>query len=247
MLTNAQLKHLQSLKLKRDRQNYGEFIIEGDKLVTEALLENVEIKLICAEKQWISLHQHAIPSTVRVEEVTVKQLEKISSLSTPQSVIAMIAQPANANGLTAEKQKWTIVLDNIQDPGNLGTIIRSADWFGITTIICSKNCVDQYNPKAVQASMGSIFRVKMRYTDIEQFLKKTPIKKYAAMLDGKNISTMQFGKEGILVIGSESHGITDAVLQLCDEKITIGKTGKAESLNAAVATSILIYRIVAGN
>lgn len=244
MITNAQLKHLQSLKLKKYRQNYAEFIIEGDKLITEALLEDVQLKLICATKQWISLHQHAIASTTQVEEVTEKQLEKISNLSTAPEVIAIAPAAKYVFDPAVFRNQWILALDEINDPGNLGTIIRSADWFGIQLILCSTHCVELYNPKTVQASMGSIFRVKLMYGDLQSMLMKSNLKKYAATLSGKKINQVQFEDAGILVIGSESHGIRNEILQLCDIEITIPKKGKAESLNAAVATSVILSKII---
>ena len=246
MITNAQLKHLQSLKLKKYRQNYDEFIIEGDKLITEALLEDVHLKLICATNQWISLHQHAISSNIQVEEITEKQLEKISNLTTPPPVIAIAKMETYSFDPKMVRNNWVIALDEINDPGNLGTIIRSADWFGIKIILCSAHCVELYNPKVIQASMGSIFRVKLIYGDLQSLLLKSTVKKYAATLSGKKINQMKFEEEGILVIGSESHGIGEKILQLCDQEITIPKKGKAESLNAAVATSVLLSKIMYG-
>jgi len=240
MLTQAQIKHLQNLKLKKYRQNYAEFIIEGDKLITEALLENAELKLICANKHWIDLHEHALPSGVPVVEVTDRQIEKISSLTTPQDVIAVIPFFKSRQHRPVLKGRWTLALDGINDPGNFGTIIRSADWFGIETIYCSEHCVELYNPKVIQASMGSVFRVEMIYGDIEAFLQQAQVKKYAATLNGISLKETVLGDEGICVIGSESHGISPAILKLCDVEITIPKKGRAESLNAAIATSILL-------
>ena len=135
-------------------------------------------------------------------------------------------------------------MDTIQDPGNLGTIIRIADWFGVKAIICSDNCTDMYNPKVVQSTMGSLGRVEVLYTNIAVWLKKNAdINIYAAALEGKNISELKCLTEGIIVIGNESKGISEEVMQLCTQKITIPKTGEAESLNAAVATGIILSHI----
>jgi len=139
------------------------------------------------------------------------------------------------------KQKLTLVLDNIQDPGNMGTIIRTADWFGVDNIICSHACADKYNPKVVQSTMGSLSRVNVYYTDLGEWLQKnTSIKIYATALDGNNISTVNNIKEAIIIIGNEGKGISEPVMQLVNEKITIPKIGEAESLNAAVATGIIL-------
>ena len=140
--------------------------------------------------------------------------------------------------------KITLVLDTIQDPGNLGTIIRIADWFGVTDIICSEGCADMYNPKVVQSTMGSLGRVNIVYTDLANWLKENKqVNIYSATLKGKDIATLGKLKEGILIIGNEANGISDEVMQLVNEKITIPKIGKAESLNAAVATGIILALI----
>ena len=243
MLTKARIKHLQNLKLKKYRQNYTEFVIEGDKLITEALVENADIHLIAATKTWISDHKHKIPEPIILEEISEKELEKISSFKTPQSAIALVGIPHSDIKKSLEKADWILVLDGIHDPGNLGTIIRSADWFGVHTIVCSADCVELYNPKVIQATMGSLFRVQVFYMDIGEFLQQSGKTVYAATLNGENIFRIKFEKSGILVIGSESQGIRPEVLKQCSASISIPAYGKAESLNAAVATSILLSRI----
>jgi len=245
-LTKARIKHLQNLKLKKYRQNYTEFVIEGDKLITEALVEKANILLLAATKPWIGEHKHKIPKHIAVEEVSEKEMEKISSFKTPQAAIALIKIPKQDNKKSLKKEDWLLVLDGIQDPGNLGTIIRSADWFGVHTIVCSDDCVELYNPKVIQATMGSLFRVELYYSNIGEFLLQSNKIKYAATLNGENIFQVNFEKPGILVIGSESHGIRPEVLKHCTTEISIPAYGKAESLNAAVATSILLSRIRGG-
>jgi len=239
-LTTAQIKHLQSLKLKKYRQNYDEFIIEGDKLVTEALLGNEVMPLLIATDEWIVNNKATLPSHLQVEIAKQKDLDKISSLSTAPPVMALVKQRIYAISDIQVNDNWILALDGINDPGNLGTIIRSADWFGISTIICSNNCVDVYNPKVVQSTMGSLFHVKVIYTDLHDFVATNKHKCVAATLDGQQAYDYKFDKEGILLIGSESHGITEAIVSLIQNKITIPSFGKAESLNAAVATSILL-------
>ncbi|MFI5171359.1 MAG: TrmH family RNA methyltransferase [Chitinophagales bacterium] len=243
MVTKARLKHLQSMKLKKYRQNYAEFVIEGDKLTTEALLEKADMLLLAATKKWLADNKIKLPKNIPVEEVSEKELEKISSLKTPPPVVALMKAPVNSIHDIQLSGRWTLVLDGINDPGNLGTIIRSADWFGFKTIVCGKDCVELYNPKVVQSTMGSIFRIGVIYDDIGSFLRKASPKKYAAVLNGIEMTKIKPGKEGILVIGSESHGISKEIIELCDEKISIRSFGKAESLNAAVAASILMNYI----
>jgi RNA methyltransferase, TrmH family len=164
-------------------------------------------------------------------------------LSTPNNVLAVFEKKiVTAPGTI--KGKITIALDTIQDPGNFGTIIRTADWFGVEHIICSAGCADMYNPKVVQSTMGSLARVNIFYTDLTNWLQENnSFKKYAADLDGKNIGTIKNIKEAIIIIGNEGKGISNDVMKLVDEKITIPKIGDAESLNAAVATGIILSHL----
>jgi len=174
----------------------------------------------------------------------MKDIEKISTLKTPQEVIGLVKIPIwatlNYNSL---KQKFSLVLDNIQDPGNMGTIIRTADWFGITDIVCSEDTVDVYNPKVVQATMGSLARVNVHYVSLEQVLPQIGLPVFGAMLDGENIYNSNFDTEGLLVMGNEGNGISPAIERLITTKITIPRAGKAESLNVAIATAILCSEI----
>ncbi len=240
MLTTAQIKHLKSLKLKKYRQNYDEFIIEGDKLVTEALLGNEDMTLLIATDEWIVNNKATLPAHVAVEIAKQKDLDTISSLSTAPPVMALVKQRTYTIADIEVRDNWILALDGINDPGNLGTIIRSADWFEISTIVCSNNCVELYNPKVVQSTMGSIFHVKTIYTDLHAFIATNKHICVAATLDGQQVYGFQFDKQGILVIGSESHGISASILSLIQQRITIPSFGKAESLNAGVATSILL-------
>jgi TrmH family RNA methyltransferase len=140
-------------------------------------------------------------------------------------------------------KKFSIVLDGIQDPGNMGTIIRTADWYGIENIICSEDCVEVYNPKVVQATMGSLSRMNVHYVDLEEILAHTKLPVYGALLDGENIYNTNFGTEGLIVMGNEGKGLTDKVKQLVTRAITIPRGGKAESLNVAIATAIFCSEI----
>lgn len=174
----------------------------------------------------------------------MKDIEKISTLKTPQEVIGLVKIPLwptlNYNSL---KQKFSLVLDNIQDPGNMGTIIRTADWFGIADIICSEDTVDVYNPKVVQATMGSLARVNIHYNNLAEVLPKIKLPIFGAMLDGENIYNTGFGTEGLLIMGNEGNGISPAIEGLITTKITIPRAGEAESLNVAIATAILCSEI----
>lgn len=243
MLTNSQLKHFQSLKLKKYRQNYAEFLVEGHKLVTEALLEMAPVQHIIATPAWIDAHQHTVFNSVSILAASEKELAKISTLTTPPPVMAVLKIREISVESIDFRHQWSLVLDGISDPGNLGTIIRSADWFGVRNIVCSEQCVELYNPKVIQSTMGSLFRMKVIYTSLPEFLAEQTMPKYAATLNGENIHTVHWEKEGFIVTGSESHGISEEVLAVCDKQITIPGPGNAESLNAAVATSIILSKL----
>jgi RNA methyltransferase, TrmH family len=243
MLGKSKTKYIQSLGQKKARDEEGLFIAEGPRIVAELLAENsMPVKEIYALRSWADEHG-AITNGISVTVITEDELGKISQLSTPNQVVALVGKASHTE--LTPPGKVSLLLDGIQDPGNLGTIIRIADWFGIDQIICSADCADQYNPKVVQATMGSISRVQLQYTDPVSWLsghKTIPV--YAAALDGKDIAEIPVLKEGIIIIGNESKGIRPQVMELATERITIPKKGKAESLNAAVATGIILSRLL---
>ena len=217
---------------------------EGPKLVKELLEADApSVKEVYGLKDWLDDNQKLLNKTVAIE-ITEIELEKISQLTTPNKVVAIVQQYELGETITT-KDQITLALDNIQDPGNLGTIIRIADWFGIKQIVCSPDSADMYNIKVVQSTMGSIARVKVYYTDLEEWLgSQKGISIYAASLDGENVTTMKKIKEGIIVFGNESKGISSELLNMSTVKITIPKKGKAESLNVAVAVGIILSHIV---
>lgn len=240
MLVKSKVKYIQTLGQKQFREQEGLFIAEGPKLVLELLLSGTaKIQELFALADWINENKKQLAKT-KVTEITEKELERISQLKTPNKVLAIVQQFDNSATIDT-KDKISLVLDNVQDPGNLGTIIRTADWFGIEQIICSPDTADVYNSKVVQATMGSIARVRVFYTDLGKWLaeqKEVPI--YAAVLGGEDVAAMKKIQDGIIIIGNESKGISDEILRLADVKITIPQKGKAESLNAAVATGIIL-------
>jgi RNA methyltransferase, TrmH family len=242
MLGKQKAKYIQSLGQKKQRDAEGLFIAEGPKIVAELIQSFPQyIKEVYAVKEWIKENDHL--HITSLTEVTEDELEKISQLKTPYQVVAVVKK-FNKGEQPDVKGKISLVLDTIQDPGNLGTIIRIADWFGVDQIICSNDCADVYNPKVVQATMGSIARVNIFYTDLPAWLqqqKDTRI--YATMLEGTDVTKMDTIKEGLIIIGNESKGISDEIVELVNEKITIPKKGKAESLNAAVAVGIVLAHI----
>jgi RNA methyltransferase, TrmH family len=239
------VKLARSLQHKKTRQEKGLFIIEGDKMVRELLLSGLSTRYLAGTEEWMSINHSIIPQHVSCLQLMPEELKKASSLSTPNLVMAVAEIPRENFTHEQISGKLSLMMDEVQDPGNLGTIIRLADWFGIHTIICSKGTVDPYNPKVVQASMGSILRIRLHYTEAVPFLKlykKTigqPV--YGAFIDGQNLYDNVLSSSGILVMGNESAGISNEVGNLVDNRISIPRvTGAgAESLNVAIATAIL--------
>ena len=246
MINKSAVKYIQSLQHKKFRDEYNAFIAEGPKVVLELLQYNLfeceHIYCNAAGLQTLSDKIKKLYSD-KIIEVEDFELEKISALSTANNLLGIFKKKPAFKSINISN-KLTLFLDDIQDPGNLGTIIRTADWFGIETIFCSSATADCYNPKVVQSTMASLGRVNVFYGNlIEELTKHQNIKKYAAVLAGRKLSNVGKIEEGILIIGNESKGISATVLELVEEKITIPKIGDAESLNAAVATGIILYSI----
>lgn len=241
MVTKNQVKYIQSLGQKKWRDKEDCFIAEGPKLIKELLdAKNCRIHKIYALKEWIDDTR----TSADINEVSPDELQKISQLTTPNQVLA-IAEKIKWENEPVIKGKVSLALDTIQDPGNMGTIIRLADWFAIKNIFCSTDSVDVYNSKVVQASMGSITRVRVEYLDLLPWLKSNnDIRIYSTVLNGRDITKTEKINEGIIVTGNESKGISDDILKLSDAQITIPKKGGAESLNAAVATGIILSHLV---
>lgn len=238
MISKNEVKYIQSLSHKKNRDAEGVFIAETPKLVNELLQSHVSLKKIYATEEWQPQSSIDIP----VEVVDEIMLQRISQLETPNKVVA-VAEKKKLPPLQL-KNHLTLVLDGIQDPGNMGTIVRIADWFGITQIVASKDTADCYNPKAVQSSMGSIARVYVWYEDAVPVLVNAAVPVYGALLQGKSVYKMAHLKEGVLVIGNESRGIREPLLPLIQHPVTIPRIGGAESLNAAVATGILLSHLL---
>ncbi|MBL7724249.1 MAG: RNA methyltransferase [Chitinophagaceae bacterium] len=242
MLVKSKIKYIQSLGQKKFRDEAGVFIAEGPKIVQELLKADPStVKEVYGVKEWINENKKLLGQTGNVE-ISETDLEKISHLKTPNKVLAVVNQ--FSGGVIDAKDRITLALCDIQDPGNLGTIIRIADWFGVGQVICSEDSADVYNPKVIQSTMGSIARVKVFYTDIKKWLsdqRGTNI--YATVLDGEDITQMKKIKQGIILIGNESKGISPEILQLANDRVTIPNKGKAESLNAAVATGIVLSHL----
>ena len=246
MLSKTHTKYIQSLQHKKFRDEHGVFLAEGPKVVMDLLNSR---KFVCKElfalNNWIEEHgkQLSLLHDTVITDVEDFELQKISALSTANAVLAVFEKRKPVNEF-ATASKITLALDTIQDPGNLGTIIRIADWFGIENIICSIGCADMYNAKVIQSTMGSLGRVNVIYTDLVKWLKDNDkVKIYAASLEGEDVKAVGKLKEGILIIGNEANGVSDEVMELVNEKITIPQIGQAESLNAAVATGIILSHV----
>ncbi len=242
MISRSQFKYIQSLGQKKYRDEAGVFIAEGPKLVKELLqCKNTGFIHLYALDEWIKTNEKLLPG-IDITIIDEGELKRISQLKTPNQVIAIVTKFETKELVT--EGKISLVLDAIQDPGNLGTIIRIADWFAIPQIICSHDCADVYNPKVVQATMGSIARVKVFYTALPEWIKQQgKIRVYVTMLEGKDVTKMNSLTEGLIIIGNESKGISNELLLYANEKITIPKKGKAESLNAAVAAGIILSNL----
>jgi len=250
MLSRNQLKLLTSLHLQKYRQELGVFPVEGVKMVNELLASNFEIQGIYATAEWInSPYATSVDPNTTLTVINDQELQKISNLNAPNQVVA-IARMKSPEPFRVLHNEWILALDQIRDPGNLGTIIRTADWFGINRIVASYGTADLYNPKVVQASMGSVFRVPVHYAPLREFLAgcNADMPVFGAFLDGQKIQDAAFGSQGILVIGNESHGISFEIESLITRRVTILKAapsgqGRAESLNASLATAIFCYEI----
>ena len=242
MLIKSQVKYIQSLSHKKLRDSEGVFVAEGPKLINELLSARLPLQELYAVKEWIEVQ--AQPLAGSVTEISQGELERISQLQTPNQVLGIFKKP-DFSANTPLRNTVSLMLDTIQDPGNLGTIIRCADWFGISQVYCSADCADAWNSKVVQATMGSIARVQVAYGSLEQWLEQEPgLPTYAAVLEGTDLRKQPPIKEGIIIIGNESKGISDAILARCSNRITIPRHGQAESLNAAVATGIILSHLV---
>ncbi|TSA23789.1 MAG: RNA methyltransferase [Bacteroidetes bacterium] len=243
MLTKSQIQFIKSLQLKKYRDQHRCFVAEGSKLVLELARSRFSIRQVYALPDWHS--NHTLPSSIPVEPVKPFEMERITGLSTPGPVLAVVDIPGMQPDPLCWEENLTLVLDDIRDPGNLGTMIRIADWFGIRQMLCSPDCVDCYNSKVVQATMGSIARVAITYLELPGFLasldKQTPV--YGMMLDGQDIYLSEPVHNGLLVVGNEAHGISEEVATYVKHRLSIpfypaDREDHAESLNAAVATGI---------
>ncbi len=245
MISKNQIQFIKSLSINKYRRVHNQFVAEGPKVTDELLNSSLRISGIFALPEWIRINKTRAQGDFEVFEVSEKELSRISNLKSPNQVLAVVKIPEMRTPIN-RIDDLVLMLDNISDPGNMGTIIRTADWFGIQSIICSENCVDIYNPKVVQATMGSLFRVEVYYADLKRYLSEIPVDQiiYGAFQDGDNLYETKLNQKSILIIGNEANGISNDLIPYISNKITIpdyakDKQKSAESLNASIATAIL--------
>ena len=236
MITNIHIKFIKSLAHKKNRLKHQLFIVEGKKNVEELLDSDFEIHSLFATDDWVKLHPR-----LNIIKVSNDQLSKISIQKNPNQVLAIVKIKHKS---LDNNNNIILVLDGINDPGNLGTIIRVCDWFGVKDIVCSNNSVDCYNSKVVQSSMGSIFRVSVFYTNLSKYLSGVSSSIFGGFVEGNNVKKISFPKKLHLIMGNESNGISNDIARLITNKVKIRSIGKkTESLNVAISTSIILHEI----
>jgi len=237
MITKNQIKYIRGLSLKKNRIKEQCFVVEGEKCLAELLNSSFEIVELFALKDWIDENKSVFD---KIQAISFKELERISNLRSPNKVLAVVKMKEQE--IIQSKSTVTLVLDDINDPGNLGTIIRMCDWFGVQQIICSENTVDIYNSKVVQSTMGSLFRTHVIYTDLIKYFAKVTTPVYGAYMDGENVKDIKINHKAHLVMGNEANGISEKVEKYISKRVAIKNIGgNTESLNVAVATSILLH------
>ena len=242
MVSKAKIKYLKSLQVKKYRKQEQSFVVEGAKSVQELLGSGFEVIWVGGTENFLQNHDRQLSSKkIEVTEVSAKELAQLGSFQTNETVIAVAKMKRNS--LPDLKDEFSLVLDDLRDPGNVGTIIRTADWYGIKNIIASEETADFYNPKTISATMGSFCRVNVFYTNLSEFFSQKKLPVFGAFMDGVDIHQLDFGKSGLIVIGNESNGISGEVSQFVQQRITIPKMGGAESLNAGIATGIILDNI----
>lgn len=235
-MTNNQIKLIRSLALKKNRAKHQLFVVEGQKNVQELLKSDYEIETLFATNSWIEKYPG-----VTAEKIVKTELSRISNQKSPNEVLALVKMK---NNLTSPDSAVTLILDDINDPGNMGTIIRICDWFGVHSIICSNNTVDVYNPKVIQSAMGSIFRVVVTYTNLLEYMKDVNVPIYGACMNGQDVNNISFPERLYLVMGNEANGINKQLYQFIGNQVKIRNVGReVDSLNVAAATSILLHKI----
>ncbi|GAB3273867.1 RNA methyltransferase [Larkinella harenae] len=240
MLSKSLSKYIQSLHQKKYRQEHGAFLVEGSINVLELCASNYQIELLLVTEDFYRENGPQLDKQrTRLEIVTADELKRVGSLVVNDSSLA-VAKTKENHFLSADPDEFVLMLDDIRDPGNLGTIIRIADWYGIRKLICSPSTADVYNPKVISASKGSFTRVEWYYCPLSTYLSERagqPV--FGAFLDGANVHTQVFGKSGYIILGNEANGISEEVERFVNQRITIPRYGQAESLNVGIATAVI--------
>jgi len=242
-MNNNELKYIQSFAHKKHWDQESVFIVEGPKLLQEVLKSDWVIEKIYATQEWLDVQSIFEAPHELIDSIL---LARISYLQQPNQVLALVRKKEDTTPLVFKNQ-FTLMLDGIQDPGNVGTIIRTADWFGIQQVIVSQDTAQLYNPKVLQSTMGSFLRVRVQVQNLEEVLASSKLPVYGALLKGENVFQSKMQNEGFLVIGNESKGIRPNLLPYIKYPITIPNFGNAESLNAAVATGIILGSLIKSN
>jgi len=247
MISKSKIRFIRSLQNKKVRDEERLFVIEGDKLVREFLAARFPVRMLIAKPEFLSsLLPEMIQNINEIEAVSYEELKQISTLKTPHNALAIVQMPESEMIVSEIIKQFCVALDFVQDPGNMGTIIRAAGWFGIKNIVCSVDCVDVYNSKVIQASMGALLHVNVFYTDLKTLFTnaiKNSVPVYGTMLDGKSIYDHKLDNKGIILLGNESKGISDELIPFITEKIRIPKYSNAkegiDSLNVGMAASVV--------
>lgn len=239
MLTKATVKLVQSLGDKRSRKEHGLFVAEGPKTVSELPASKIKVKTLFATESWTLVNPGMLTNT-EIVLVSEKELKQLSHLVTPNEVVALCEIPDVMMNEQDIRAGFTLALDTIQDPGNLGTIIRIADWYGIRNILCSPGCADVYGPKVLNASMGSFLRVSVFEVDLVEFFSGNPdLPVFGALLEGQSLYRVEFPDAGVLLVGNEGSGVSESLRRFISLPVFIPRRGAAESLNAAVAAGVI--------
>jgi TrmH family RNA methyltransferase len=247
MISKNKIKFINSLQKKKVRDDEKLYVIEGDKLVREFLNASVPVRILVAKAEFLgSLAPELTRSVKEIENVSYEELKQISTLKTPHNAMAVVQMPEHELKMSEIINQFCVALDFVQDPGNMGTIIRAAGWFGIKNIICSMDCVDVYNPKVIQSSMGAILHVNVHYADLKNlftFAEKNSVAVFGTLLEGKSIYKHKLDNKGIILLGNESKGISAELIPFITEKIKIPKFSNAsegiDSLNVGMAASVV--------
>ena len=247
MISKSKIRFIRSLQNKKVRDEERLFVIEGDKLVREFLAARFTVRMLIAKPEFLSsLLPEMIQNINEIEAVSYEELKQMSTLKTPHNALAIVQMPESEMIVSEIIKQFCVALDFVQDPGNMGTIIRAAGWFGIKNIVCSVDCVDVYNSKVIQASMGALLHVNVFYTDLKTLFTnaiKNSVPVYGTMLDGKSIYDHKLDNKGIILLGNESKGISDELIPFITEKIRIPKYSNAkegiDSLNVGMAASVV--------